>query len=51
MRSRNFYEYRLTLSKFDCHHFKKTNDWLVERYGEDSEIDWNLNIDPAVAGV
>jgi uracil-DNA glycosylase len=28
---------------FDCGHFKKTNKWLVERYGEGSEIDWDLN--------
>ncbi|KAK6070405.1 uracil-DNA glycosylase [Seiridium cupressi] len=27
---------------FDCNHFKKANDWLVTRYGEDSEIDWDL---------
>ncbi|KAG9231927.1 uracil-DNA glycosylase [Amylocarpus encephaloides] len=28
---------------FDCGHFKKTNEWLVERYGEGSEIDWDLS--------
>lgn len=27
---------------FDCHHFRKANDWLVTRYGEGSEIDWDL---------
>ncbi|KAF3013461.1 uracil DNA glycosylase [Neopestalotiopsis sp. 37M] len=27
---------------FDCGHFRKTNEWLVTRYGEGSEIDWNL---------
>ena len=27
---------------FDCGHFKKANEWLVTRYGEGSEIDWNL---------
>lgn len=26
----------------DCGHFKQTNEWLRERYGEDGEIDWNL---------
>ncbi|KAF2737900.1 uracil-DNA glycosylase [Polyplosphaeria fusca] len=36
---------------FDCHHFKKCNDWLVQRYGAGSEIDWNLNVDPEEAGV
>lgn len=27
---------------FDCGHFKKSNDWLVSRYGADGEIDWAL---------
>lgn len=27
---------------FDCAHFKKSNDWLVSRYGPDGEIDWAL---------
>lgn len=27
---------------FDCQHFKKANEWLVKRYGEDGEIDWAL---------
>ncbi|KAL9040018.1 MAG: hypothetical protein Q9214_004643 [Letrouitia sp. 1 TL-2023] len=36
---------------FDCGHFKKTNEWLKQRYGDDGEIDWNLNVRPAVAGV
>ncbi|KAM0335291.1 hypothetical protein ACHAQA_000336 [Verticillium albo-atrum] len=27
---------------FDCGHFKKSNEWLVTRYGEDAEIDWDL---------
>ena len=26
-----------------CRHFKKTNDWLVERYGVDGEINWDLD--------
>ncbi|KKZ60046.1 uracil-DNA glycosylase [[Emmonsia] crescens] len=25
-----------------CGHFKKTNEWLRERYGKDGIIDWNL---------
>ncbi|ORY54824.1 uracil-DNA glycosylase-like protein [Pseudomassariella vexata] len=28
---------------FDCGHFKKANEWLVTRYGEGSEIEWDLN--------
>ncbi|KAI9722449.1 MAG: uracil DNA glycosylase [Chrysothrix sp. TS-e1954] len=36
---------------FDCGHFKKTNEWLKERYGEDGEIDWNLDVAPEKAGV
>ncbi len=36
---------------FDCGHFKKTNEWLVGRYGEGSEINWNLDVDPAEAGI
>ncbi|KAF2851257.1 uracil-DNA glycosylase [Plenodomus tracheiphilus IPT5] len=30
---------------FDCHHFTKCNKWLVQRYGKDGGIDWNLNVD------
>ncbi|OTB05068.1 hypothetical protein M426DRAFT_73017 [Hypoxylon sp. CI-4A] len=30
---------------FECGHFKKTNEWLANRYGEDGVIDWNLNPD------
>lgn len=29
----------------DCGHFKKANEWLVERYGEGGEIDWSLAAD------
>ncbi|KAL8731727.1 MAG: hypothetical protein Q9181_004195 [Wetmoreana brouardii] len=36
---------------FDNGHFKKTNAWLKERYGDEGEIDWNLNVDPVDAGV
>lgn len=41
---------------WDCGHFKKANEWLVERYGEDADIDWGLspNVstkkDPAAPG-
>ena len=28
---------------FDCGHFKKTNEWLSERYGVDGEINWDLS--------
>ncbi|KAI0151647.1 uracil-DNA glycosylase [Xylariaceae sp. FL1272] len=30
---------------FECGHFRKTNEWLVQRYGESGQIDWNLNKD------
>ncbi|KAF2427677.1 uracil-DNA glycosylase [Tothia fuscella] len=36
---------------FDGGHFKKANEWLTERYGDEGQIDWNLNVDPKVAGV
>ncbi|KAF8847495.1 uracil-DNA glycosylase [Acephala macrosclerotiorum] len=36
---------------FDCGHFKKTNEWLVGRYGEGGEIDWNLDVEATKAGV
>lgn len=36
---------------FDCGHFKKANEWLKTRYGEEGEIDWNLNVPPEKAGV
>lgn len=29
----------------DCGHFKKTNEWLAERYGVEGEIDWSLAAD------
>lgn len=27
---------------FDCGHFKKANEWLISRYGDEGEIDWSL---------
>lgn len=36
---------------FDCGHFRKTNEWLKQRYGEGEEIDWNLDVKPEVAGI
>ncbi|EPE10240.1 uracil-dna glycosylase [Ophiostoma piceae UAMH 11346] len=27
---------------YDCHHFRLSNEWLMERYGADGEIDWSL---------
>lgn len=36
---------------FECGHFKKANEWLKERYGEEGMIDWNLDVDPEKAGV
>ncbi|KAI1267527.1 uracil-DNA glycosylase-like protein [Xylariaceae sp. FL1019] len=37
---------------FECGHFRKTNEWLVQRYGVEGQIDWNLNRDgkPTVIG-
>lgn len=34
---------------FQCRHFKKTNDWLSSRYGEDGIIDWNLSTPTPIA--
>ncbi|KAL8813501.1 MAG: hypothetical protein Q9200_000236 [Gallowayella weberi] len=36
---------------FDCGHFKKTNQWLKQRYGDEGEINWDLNVNPVDAGV
>lgn len=36
---------------FECGHFKKANEWLKERYGDDGVIDWNLDVAPEEAGV
>jgi uracil-DNA glycosylase len=36
---------------FECQHFKKTNAWLKQRYGEKGEIDWNLDVKPVDAGI
>lgn len=27
---------------FTCRHFRKANEWLAERYGDEGEIDWAL---------
>jgi len=35
----------------ECGHFKQANEWLVERYGEEGKIEWNLNVKPEEAGV
>ncbi|EUC40657.1 hypothetical protein COCMIDRAFT_108236 [Bipolaris oryzae ATCC 44560] len=31
---------------FDCGHFTKCNEWLVQRYGKGGGIDWDLNVKP-----
>ncbi|PBP22967.1 uracil-DNA glycosylase [Diplocarpon rosae] len=36
---------------FEGHHFKKTNEWLVGRYGEDGGINWDLEVKPVKAGI
>lgn len=36
---------------FDGGHFKKANEWLRERYGEEGEIKWDLDVKPEDAGV
>lgn len=28
--------------QFNCGHFKKCNEWLAQRYGQDETIDWDL---------
>lgn len=35
---------------FECGHFRKTNEWLVEKYGEDGKIDWGLDGKSPTAG-
>lgn len=32
-----------------CGHFKKTNDWLAQRYGVDGVIDWSLDKSKPIA--
>jgi uracil-DNA glycosylase len=32
-----------------CGHFKKTNEWLAERYGVDAVIDWSLDKSKPIA--
>jgi uracil-DNA glycosylase len=29
---------------FDCGHFRKTNEWLQERYGVEGTINWDLDV-------
>ncbi|KAL9103975.1 MAG: hypothetical protein Q9163_001037 [Psora crenata] len=36
---------------FECGHFRKTNEWLKERYGEDGVINWNLDVAPEKVGL
>ena len=36
---------------FDCGHFRRANEWLRERYGDEGVIDWDLNVKPEDAGV
>ncbi|KAF2716881.1 uracil-DNA glycosylase [Polychaeton citri CBS 116435] len=36
---------------FDCGHFKKTNEWLKGRYGDEGIVNWDLNVAPEKAGV
>ncbi|KAI4133046.1 MAG: hypothetical protein LQ347_002318 [Umbilicaria vellea] len=36
---------------FECGHFKKTNEWLQTKYGDDGPIDWNLDVSPVDAGI
>ena len=35
---------------FDCGHFKKTNEWLRERYGVEGEVNWDLNVQKPIKG-
>ena len=36
---------------FGCGHFRKANEWLRERYGEEGVIEWDLDVAPEKAGV
>lgn len=36
---------------FECGHFRKCNEWLVSRYGEDGGIDWDLGVKSVEAGL
>jgi uracil-DNA glycosylase len=36
---------------FDCGHFRKANEWLKGRYGEEGPIGWSLDVDPKKVGV
>ncbi|KAK3072051.1 uracil DNA glycosylase [Teratosphaeriaceae sp. CCFEE 6253] len=36
---------------FDCGHFKKANEWLKLRYGDEGVIDWSLDVKAEDAGV
>lgn len=36
---------------FDCHHFKKSNEWLLERYGPDGVINWALDPNNKIAEI
>ena len=36
---------------FECGHFRKTNEWLVKRYGENGGIDWDLGVKAEKAGL
>ena len=33
----------------NCKHFKKTNDWLSTRYGEEGTVNWNLDTPKPIA--
>ena len=35
---------------FECGHFRKANEWLVERYGPEGAIEWGLGGSKAVTG-
>lgn len=41
---------RFHLFQFTCGHFKKCNEWLAERYGEEGRIDWSLTPNKSVLG-
>lgn len=35
---------------FDCGHFRKANDWLASRYGEEGVINWDLTVKKPIKG-
>jgi uracil-DNA glycosylase len=41
----------ISVAQLDCGHFKKTNEWLKQRYGDEGEINWDLDLPAVEAGI